>query len=121
MNLTNDTAPFTNLEYLRTTCGGANDMMKQILDMFLQSSPASISQMKKCIGEANWPDLKREAHKAKSSFLMMGAKITGAKLQEMETNSGENPDAISMIDLLDAIEKESAIIYTEIKTEIMNL
>lgn len=111
----------TNLEYLEATCVGSPEMMKQILEMFLNSSPDSIGKMKQFIQESNWTDLKREAHKTKSSFLMMGAKQTGSKLQDVETLSGEGPDSAQLSGLVDQIEKESHLVYEEIKNAIMNL
>ena len=120
MNTLNNTTQLSNLEYLKTTCGDSADMIKQIADMFIQTSPESIVKMKQLISASNWIDLRREAHKLKSSFLMMGASSTSGKLQEIES-SAENLEDDYLLELMNQIENESSIIYDEIKTELMHI
>lgn len=105
---------YTNLEYLKTTCAGSMEMVSQIIEMFLKSSPEAIVHMKQANGSNNWDELKREAHKAKSSFLMMGAKLTGDKLAQIELGSA-NPDIDKLNTLIHEVEEESSIIYNELK------
>ncbi len=109
---------YTNLEYLKTTCAGSMEMVTQIIEMFLKSSPEGVVHMKDAFGSNNWDKLNRDAHKAKSSFLMMGAKLTGDKLAQIELGSA-NPDIDKLNRLISEVEEESSIIYNELKQELI--
>lgn len=118
MSTLENTKQLSNLEYLKTTCGGSMEMVQQITNMFIEGTPGSIENMKQLIGDSNWTDLKREAHKLKSSFLMMGATLTSSKLQEIES-SAESLENGHLLNLIGEIDSESSIIYDEIKKELM--
>lgn len=107
-----------NLDYLTTTCAGSMEMVGQIVEMFLKISPASITLIKEAFDAQKWDDLKRESHKAKSSFLMMGAKVTGDKLAQVEAGSMD-PDVVKLSALIDEIEDESKAIYSELKQALL--
>ena len=93
-------------------------MVKQIVEMFLKTSPESIALIKEAFAAQNWDDLKRESHKAKSAFLMMGAKGTGDKLAQIETGSVE-PDSTTLSNLINDLENESEAIYSELKQALL--
>lgn len=120
MNTSNHISQLSNLNYLKATCDQSVEMINQIADLFLQSSPPSIHKMKQLISESNWNDLKREAHKLKSSFLMMGATLTSTKLQEIESNA-EDKERARLSELVNQIEIECTTIYNEIITDLANL
>ena len=112
--MNNNAIPLTDLNYLKTTCGGSQEMVDQIVSMFLESTPELISEMKTSLTEGNWEVLKRNAHKAKSSFLMIGAQVTGKKLEKIELGA-EYPQQINLGDLVAEIENESDYIFNELK------
>jgi len=112
--MSNNAIALTDLNYLKTTCGGSEEMVNQIVNMFLESTPELISDMKTSLDEENWEVLKRNAHKAKSSFLMIGAKITGKKLERIELGV-ETPKLANLSDLVSEVENESDYIFNELK------
>lgn len=112
--MNHNSIPLTDLEYLKTTCGGSQDMVDQIVNMFLESTPDLISEMKTSLTEENWEVLKRNAHKAKSSFLMIGAKATGKKLERIEHGT-DNPEDSDLNELIAEVETESHYIFDELK------
>jgi HPt (histidine-containing phosphotransfer) domain-containing protein len=107
----------TNLSYLKATCGDSNDMMNSIITMFLDTTPPILADMHLNIASKNWELLKRNAHKAKSSFMMMGAKSTGEKLEEIELNSTEE-ESPNLIRLLTNIETECTVVFEELRKAI---
>jgi HPt (histidine-containing phosphotransfer) domain-containing protein len=116
--MSNNAIALTDLNYLKTTCGGSEEMVNQIVNMFLESTPELISEMKTSLAEENWEVLKRNAHKAKSSFLMIGAKITGKKLERIELGT-ENPTQTDLGDLVAEVENESDYIFKELKNALI--
>lgn len=105
----------TDLEYLKTTCGGSMDLVRNILQSFLDKTPEIISDMRKNFSEKNLESLKGNAHKAKSTFLIIGAQLTGKKLESIEHNAlaGEE-NAIE--GLMTDVEQESQLIYNELQS-----
>ena len=116
--MSNNAIALTDLNYLKTTCGGSEEMVNQIVNMFLESTPELISEMKTSLAEENWEVLKRNANKAKSSFLMIGAKITGKKLERIELGT-ENPTQTDLGDLVAEVENESDYIFKELKNALI--
>ncbi len=111
-----NTLSMVNLGYLKETCGGSQDMVDQIIRMFLDTTPGLIAEMKQNLHNDQRDDLKRNAHKAKSSFLILGAKITGEKLQQIEHGAGSSLHQ-ELGQLLSEVEDESnAILHLLSKT-----
>lgn len=107
------TSSLINLEYLNTTCGGSEEMVQTILDMFVSSTPEMMEDLKEQFESKNWDGLKRAAHKAKSSFLTIGARSTSDKLQRIES-AALTPDAKGLVPLVDAVLRESDQIIQEL-------
>ncbi len=105
----------TNLEYLETTCGGSTDMMHAIIKMFIDSTPPILAEMRNNLMSRNWDALKSNAHKVKSSFMMIGALALGNKLQEIELSS-VNGDELQLNSMLVIIESSMEAVIGELKT-----
>ena len=108
------TNTLTNLDYLKATCCNSQDMVDQIVTMFLKSTPELIAGIKSSLKDGNLETVKRNAHKAKSSFLMMGARTIAEKFEKIELASEPFKFQIISI-LLSEIEQESARVFNELK------
>ena len=105
----------TNLDYLQATCGDSVEMMRSIIKMFIDSTPETLLEMRENIVDKNWDLLKRNAHKTKSSFMMVGAKQIGDTLQVIELSSiAGNSNELG--NLLSDIENKMDSIIDELKT-----
>lgn len=106
----------TNLEYLHTTCNGDHEMVEQIVQMFKEGTSQLMTAIVKNWMERNLEDLKRNTHKAKSSFRMLGATITADKLEEIELGvSTLSDDKIDI--LLKEIGEETYSIFLELQNQ----
>lgn len=104
-----------NLDYLRLTCGGSEEMVKMVIDMFVSTTPDLITELNFNVGIRNLSATARVAHKLKSSFLTIGAKQTSQKLELIELGAKSNKQ-IGMGELVKLVKLESDEIISELKT-----
>lgn len=106
----------SDLRYLEMTCDGSQVAVRQLLEMFLQTTPDLIKALQKSLLAGDWALLHRNAHKAKSSFMMIGALKTSDILLAIE-RSDIFEETTSVEALVQQVEQESEIIYDELRTE----
>jgi HPt (histidine-containing phosphotransfer) domain-containing protein len=84
----------TDLSYLNQVSGGEPRFIKEMIRIFSEQVPEFISNMEKHFNEGNYLDLGREAHKAKSSVIIVGMNDLGVKMKELQiyTENNENID-----------------------------
>ena len=75
---------FTNLDYLRSITGGDRDSIREIIELFIEQVPEFIGNLKKHLSEKNYADLGKEAHKAKSSVMILGMEDLGHDLKSLQ-------------------------------------
>jgi len=74
----------TDLSYLKQVSGGEHRFMKEMIKIFCEQVPEFISNLEKHLTEGNYLDLGREAHKAKSSVIIVGMNELGSKMKELQ-------------------------------------
>lgn len=104
----------TNLEYLRSVCNGDHQMIGQIVQMFKEGTSQLLIMIGQNLLEDKLDDLKRNAHKAKSSFRMLGASSTADKLEQIETGV-EVMSKDDIQSLLNKINEETYCILLELE------
>lgn len=75
---------FTNLNYLRTITEGDTESMREIIILFIEQVPEFIANLKKHLSEERFAELGSEAHKAKSSVMIMGMENLGHDLKSLQ-------------------------------------
>jgi len=75
---------FTNLNYLQTITEGDNIAMSEIITLFIEQVPEFIGNLKKLLAEERYAELGNEAHKAKSSVMIMGMEDLGHDLKTLQ-------------------------------------
>jgi len=75
---------FTNLNYLRTITEGDTESMQEIIILFIEQVPEFIRNLKKHLAEERYAELGNEAHKAKSSVMIMGMENLGHDLKSLQ-------------------------------------
>ena len=85
---------FTNLNYLQTITEGDTDSMRELINLFIDQVPEFIGNLKKYLSEERYAELGNEAHKAKSSVMIMGMEDLGRDLKtlQLDTISGINKE-----------------------------
>lgn len=103
----------TDLSYLRATCGEDEEAIRAITNMFLETTPEQIQSLEKFFLNQACEDLKRTAHKLKSSCRMFGAKDTANKLEYIELNTHES--CADFEELITEIKQNLEQVFIELK------
>jgi HPt (histidine-containing phosphotransfer) domain-containing protein len=74
----------TDLSYLNQVSGGEPRFIKEMIKIFSEQVPEFISNMEKHLSDKNYLELGREAHKAKSSVIIVGMNDLGTKMKELQ-------------------------------------
>jgi len=113
------TTKLVDYNFLKITCSGSQELIDQMISIFLATTPEIITAMKSNLNDENWDTLNLNAHKAKSSFLIIGAVLTASKLEKIELGT-ENPNQHNIKDLLSDIEHESNSIFDELQNRLLS-
>ena len=112
---------YTNLTYLRNITGGDKESIREIILLFVEQVPEFIGNMKKHLEEKNYIELGREAHKAKSSVMILGMEDLGHDLKALQlaTINGTREDTYAQH--FKRFENECQLAVAELQEELLNL
>jgi HPt (histidine-containing phosphotransfer) domain-containing protein len=82
----------TDLTYLNNMAGGAPEIIKEMITIFLDQANEYIQDMPKLLEEKNYMALGKLAHKAKSSVSIMGMNDLATELKSLELLTKEEKD-----------------------------
>ena len=92
-----DVLDMTALDALRSLQDdGEDDLLAELIDLFLEDAPTRIVNMRAAIEQENWPELGSWAHSLKGSCGSLGATHMAdlcAKLEAMGRTGGARVDA----------------------------
>ena len=88
-----------NLEYLNLVCGGSEEMVSELIDLFLEQTPPEIEKMCECVEKEDWDALNSAAHKTKSSTNILGIEQIKEEIQSIEIWAAERKN----LDLIPAL------------------
>jgi HPt (histidine-containing phosphotransfer) domain-containing protein len=63
---------YINLDYLKSMADGDPEIMKEMTDIFIAQVPEFIENLNIFLNEGRYLELGKEAHRAKSSVMIMG-------------------------------------------------
>ena len=115
----NSSAKLVDLTYLRQRTQSDPELMKEMINIYLEQTPVLVTAMREGFQKQNWDLLQAAAHKISPSFRIMG--IAGdnesvtRKIQELATlqlNSELLPHMIS------SIEEICSKVYDELRDEL---
>jgi HPt (histidine-containing phosphotransfer) domain-containing protein len=83
---------YLDLKYLESVTGGDPEMIQEMKNIFISQVPEFIDNLKKYLREGQYIELGKEAHKAKTSVMIMGMNALGKDLKTLQlaTISGTN-------------------------------
>lgn len=89
------TFSFADLTYLESMSMGSNEMVAEMIQLFLEQIPEFTSEMVEFLSKEDFSALGALAHKAKSSVAVMGMdELAGIlKTLELKSKAGEDPDS----------------------------
>jgi HPt (histidine-containing phosphotransfer) domain-containing protein len=83
---------YTDLSYLKEITGGESSIVIEMVEMFLEQVDEFKGNMTKHLNDKNWIDLGKEAHKAKSSVLIVGMEELGKNLKKLQLLTEANAE-----------------------------
>ena len=86
-----------DLTYLRDVSSGSNEFMVEMIELFLDQTPAYFDQLEVLIKEESWAKVAEIAHKIKPTLAFMGADAAKDQMAEIEANARNltNTESIS--------------------------
>ncbi len=105
----------TNLKYLRDITEGDNESMREIITLFIEQVPEFISNLKKHLAEQNYTALGNEAHKAKSSVMILGMTNLGQDLKSLQLATISKTKTETYAGHVDRFENQCLIAVEELK------
>ncbi|MFM1745023.1 MAG: hypothetical protein RLZZ630_960 [Bacteroidota bacterium] len=108
--------PLTDLSYLKSLTGGANDKIAKYIRMFLTGTPISIQQMELHALSKDWNGLRQTAHALKPQLGFFGAKGSEELLREIERNADEQSELELIPAKIENFRKQYDIISVELET-----
>jgi len=73
-----------DLSYLKTITEGDTESMNELLAMFIEQVPEFITNLNEFLKNEQYIELGKEAHKAKSSVMIMGMEDLGHALKALQ-------------------------------------
>ncbi len=88
------TFTYANLDYLESMSMGSQEMIDEMIQIFLDQLPEFIGGLQLYLDEKRYTELGALAHKAKSSIAVMGMEGLTADLKDLElkAKAGETPE-----------------------------
>ena len=104
-----------DLSYLNQIFQGNQEMVKNIIRLFLEQVPDYIAEMEDCVVRADLDLLHPLAHKAKSSVAMLGLKKMETNILEIEKNSKYGENTHRLPDLVKEVRKECDLVFSQLE------
>ena len=83
---------YTNLEYLTTITDGDKPIIREMIEMFLSEITGHIQNLNELYRTGQYMALGMEAHKIKSSLLIMGMKELAEEMNELQLKTAQKSD-----------------------------
>lgn len=111
---TSTTNQLFDLSYLNQVFQGNQDMINNIIQLFLEQVPQYIGEMEKCVERQDFISLHPLAHKAKSSITMLGLKSMEQQVINIEEDSRKHRNQAGLGDLVQELRAECEIVIKQL-------
>ncbi len=106
----------TDLTYLETMSAGDDELMKEMIDIFIEQVNELSAEMQHHLDEKNWLALSKIAHKAKSSVAIMGMNTLAADLKQLELKARDGKETETYQEIVERFNTECTQAVTELKS-----
>jgi HPt (histidine-containing phosphotransfer) domain-containing protein len=88
---------YVNLNYLKSMAGDDPEIVQEMIDIFISQVPEFIENLNKFLSQGQYIELGKEAHKAKSSVMIMGMEELSKDMKTLQlaTIAGTNVESYS--------------------------
>ncbi|MCF8363083.1 MAG: Hpt domain-containing protein [Prolixibacteraceae bacterium] len=112
---------YTDLSYLKEITGGESSIVQEMVEMFFAQVDEFKENLNKYLKEENWAQLGKEAHKAKSSVLIVGMEDLGKNLKKLQLLTEEEKEIETYPEYVKMFEEQCDAAIDELKEELNNL
>jgi HPt (histidine-containing phosphotransfer) domain-containing protein len=105
----------TDLTYLNSVSGGSEQLMLDMIQIFIEQVTEYAIIMKQYLAENNWIDLSRIAHKSKSAVAIMGMVTLSEKMKKLETQARDAKDTETYAETVDTFISETSEAIVELE------
>jgi HPt (histidine-containing phosphotransfer) domain-containing protein len=91
-----DFLPVLEPEKFEEQVGYDNELMVEIIDLFLEERKGQVTGMADCVANSDWDSLSKIAHTIKGSLGSLHAARARSRAQELETAAHKNQPEVSM-------------------------
>ncbi|MBI5218725.1 MAG: Hpt domain-containing protein [Bacteroidia bacterium] len=95
---------YVDISFLKNLTGGDNVVISEVINLFKMEVPRYIQELNTALNNKNWDELAAVAHKAKSSFALMGINDVVTDLKKLETLSKDEKNTDSISDIVKNVE-----------------
>lgn len=104
-----------DLSYLNQVFQGNQEMVRNIIQLFLEQVPEYVKEMEACVHRDDLLALHPLAHKAKSSISMLGLKNMERNILTIEELSKEHRDMEKLPLLVRQVHDECEVVYSQLQ------
>jgi HPt (histidine-containing phosphotransfer) domain-containing protein len=92
------TSKIVDLSYLNESLSGDSEMLKQMIQLFLDQSPEKMTLLQKNINEKDFTAIRETSHFLKSTFSIMGlqSKDDLAKIEQLSSQEKEHTTIVAL-------------------------
>jgi HPt (histidine-containing phosphotransfer) domain-containing protein len=112
---------YTDLTYLKEITGGEDEIVKEMIDMFLMQIDEFKANMNDFLANKQWIELGKEAHKAKSSVLIVGMEELGKNLKKLQLLTEEGKEIDSYPSFVKMFEEQCDAAIEELNAELQKM
>jgi len=111
----------TNLEYLKTMADGNEDTLNLYLNTIVENTPNELIVLKEQYENKNWEELRKIAHKMKSTIAYLGIDAIKAEIQQIENDAHDKKNLDLLGELIDKVDNYTKIGLEEIKADLQKI
>jgi HPt (histidine-containing phosphotransfer) domain-containing protein len=111
----------TDLTYLKNLTGGAEELIKEMIAIFIAQTDEYSKEMKSLLESGSYEELGRLAHKAKSSVAIMGMSELSEDLKKLELLAKEHKETEKYEGYVKKFINESQIAVEELKEAVKQI
>lgn len=112
-----------DLSYLKDVASGSDEFMIDMIDLFLDQTPAYFEQIEQHIQEGNWSKVADIAHKVKPTLAFMGVDSAKDSMAEIEQNARNIKNIDTILPAFKVLKEMTVDLYTElirVKSQLQN-
>jgi HPt (histidine-containing phosphotransfer) domain-containing protein len=112
---------YTDLTYLKSVAEGNNEIVREMIGLFNAQVPEFIANLNTFLKEKRYLELGKEAHKAKSSVLVMGMEELAVDMKTLQLATIDGIEEDKYPEYVQKFETQCLAAVAELNEELKNL